>query len=85
MGPLTVGFMMDTIGTNGFWLYTSVLMLGVGAYGLYRATQRSRSDLAFDDQVSYAPVSAASTAVAAELAQEVYIEEEEQQAHDPKA
>ncbi len=76
-GPLTVGFMMDQIGDNGFWLYTAVLMFAVGAYGLYRATQRSRSDLDIEEQVPYAPVSAASTPVAAELAQEVYIEEEE--------
>jgi MFS family permease len=72
-GPLTVGMMMDVIGNNGFWLFTGTLMFGVGAYGLYRMTQRSRTDL---DMVTtpYAPVSAASTPVAAELAQEVYID-----------
>ena len=50
-------------------------MLMIGFYGLYRATQRSRSDMD-NETVPYAPVSAASTPVAAELAQEVYIEEE---------
>lgn len=77
-GPLIVGFMMDTIGNNGFWLYTSVLMFAIGAYGLYRSTQRSRDDLE-TETVPYAPVSAASTPIAAEWAQEYYIEEVEQE------
>jgi len=76
IGPLAVGFMMDGIGNNGFWLFTSVLMFAVGGYGLYRMTQRSRSDLDMET-VPYAPVSAASTPIAAEVAQEVYIEAEE--------
>jgi len=74
-GPLIVGVMMDVIGNNGFWLFTAALMLMIGFYGLYRATQRSRSDME-TETVPYAPVSAASTPIAAELAQEVYIEEE---------
>ncbi|WP_342070724.1 MFS transporter [Yoonia algicola] len=78
MGPLTVGFIMDSIGDNGFWLFTAVLMASVGFYGIYRATQRSREDFEPESvSVPYAPVSAASTAVAAELAQELYIDEVE--------
>jgi MFS family permease len=77
-GPLTVGFIMDRIGDNGFWLFTAVLMASVGFYGIYRATQRSREDLETESvTVPYAPVSAASTPVAAELAQEMYIDEVE--------
>ncbi|KQI73111.1 MFS transporter [Loktanella sp. 5RATIMAR09] len=77
-GPLTVGFIMDRIGDNGFWLFTAVLMASVGFYGIYRATQRSREHLETESvTVPYAPVSAASTPVAAELAQEMYIEEVE--------
>ena len=77
-GPLIVGFMMDAIGDNGFWLYTAILMALVGAYGIYRATQRSREDMETETvSVPYAPVSAASTPIAAELAQEVYIDEVE--------
>jgi len=75
LGPLTVGLMMDFLGDNGFWLFTAILMASVGIYGTYRATQRSRDDLE-TEAVPYAPVSAASTPIAAELAQEVYIEEE---------
>ena len=83
-GPLIVGFMMDVIGNNGFWLFTASLMLAVGLYGLYRSTQRSRDDLE-TEAVPYAPVSAASTPIAAELAQEIYIEEEEAMVEDGPA
>jgi MFS family permease len=76
-GPLIVGVMMDTIGNNGFWLFTATLMLSLGLWGIYRSTQRSRSD--FDAEiVPYSPVSAASTQIAAEVAQEAYIEAEEE-------
>jgi len=78
-GPVIVGYMMDTIGNNGFWLYTGVLMSALGGYGLFRMTRRSRSDMDVEDQFAYSPLSAASTLVAVELAQEVYIEEGIQQ------
>ena len=73
MGPLIVGRMMDTIGVNGFWLFTSILMFAIGGYGLYRATQRSREDFE-GETVHYAPISSSSTPVAVEVAQEVYID-----------
>jgi hypothetical protein len=82
VGPLIVGLTMDRIGNNGYWLFTAILMFGVGMYGLYRATQRSRSDLDMET-VPYSPLSAASTQIVAEVAQEVYIEaEEEMEAND---
>ena len=77
MGPLIVGWMMDFIGANGFWLFTSVLMMAVAVYGLYRSTQRSRSEMD-TETVPYAVVSASSTPIVAEVAQEVYIEAEEE-------
>lgn len=76
-GPLIVGVTMDKIGNNGYWLFTAILMFAVGFYGLYRATQRSREDLEVET-VPYSPVSAASTQIAVEVAQEVYIEAEEE-------
>lgn len=76
-GPLIVGWMMGTIGANGYWLFMAVLMFGVGAYGLYRASKRDRVD--WDGPtVPYSPVSAASTAVLTEVAQEVYMDAEEE-------
>ena len=74
-GPVTVGFMMDRIGDNGYWLFTAVLMSAVGVYGLYRATKRRRNDWE-SEQTAYAPISAAASPVAVELAQEVYMENE---------
>ena len=76
-GPLIVGVMMDVLGDNGYWLFTALLMFAVGGYGLYRTTQRSR-DISDSEVVPYAPVSAASTPVVAEVAQEAYIEAEEE-------
>ncbi|MEL6682580.1 MAG: MFS transporter [Pseudomonadota bacterium] len=76
-GPVIVGVMMDVIGNNGYWLFTAALMMAVGIFGLYRSTQRSRDDLD-TETVPYSPVSAASTPVVAEVAQEVYIETEEE-------
>lgn len=74
-GPLIVGFTMDAIGNNGYWLFTATLMFAVGFYGLYRTTRRSRSDMDAET-VPYTPLSAASTPVVAEVAQEAYIEAE---------
>ncbi|MFQ1700977.1 MFS transporter [Loktanella agnita] len=78
MGPIVVGSMMEIIGNNGFWLFTAMLMLGIGLFGLYRSTQRSRDDLDMET-VHYSPVMASSTPVAAEVAQEVYIEAGEEE------
>ncbi len=77
-GPLTVGWMMDTIGPSGYWMFSAVLMLMVGGYAAYRMTRRSRADLDID-AVTYAVISASSTPVAAEVAQEVYVEAEEEE------
>ena len=78
-GPLIVGWMMETIGAEGFWLFTASLLLAVAGYAAWRMVQRPRGDLEFE-AVSYVPVSAATTQVAAEIAQEVYIETEEEDA-----
>lgn len=75
-GPLIVGVVMDVIGNNGYWLFTASLMLATGLYGLYRTTQRSRGEIVEGDIVPYTPVSASSTPIVAEVAQEAYIEAE---------
>ena len=77
-GPITVGYMMDTLGANGFWIFSAVLMLMMGVYAAYRMTRRSRSDIDVDDAVSYAAISATSTPIVAEVAQEVYVDAEEE-------
>ena len=80
-GPLIIGVAMDVFGDNGFWLFLTIMMFGIAAYGLFRMTQRKRS-VGDNDSVSYAPVMASSTPIAAELAQEVYIDEFEAAADD---
>ncbi|WP_373356537.1 MFS transporter [Pseudoroseicyclus sp. CXY001] len=79
-GPILVGFVMSTVGPGGYWVYMSLLLLALGAYGLWRMTQRSRPAMAEAESapVPYTPVLASATSVAAEVAQEVYIEAEEE-------
>lgn len=77
-GPLTVGYMMDVMGANGFWMFSAVLMFLMGLYAAYRMTRRSRADWEDLETVPYAAVSATSTPIAAEVAQEVYSDAEEE-------
>lgn len=76
-GPIVLGWMMDVMGPGGYWIFLATILLGLVAYALYRMTRRSRDD-DFIENVPYAPISAAGTAVIAEVAQEVYIEAEEE-------
>ena len=77
-GPLIVGWMMDVMGNNGYWMFSAVLMFLMGLYAAYRMTRRSRADWEDIDTVPYAAVSATSTPIAAEVAQEVYSDAEEE-------
>ena len=75
-GPLIVGVMLDQFGSRGYWAYLAALMFGVAAYGLYRSTRRSRAGFGGEEATSYAPISATTSPVVAEMAQEAYIEAE---------
>ncbi len=83
-GPLIVGWMMDVLGANAFWLFSSALMFLVGIYAIYRMARRSRSALDLE-QTSYSAVSSASSPVLVEVAQELYVEEEEAEENQPQA
>ena len=74
-GPLTVGWMMESLGANGFWMFSAVLMLLLGVYAAYRMTRRSRSDLDHEG-VSYVAVSSSSSPIVVEVAQEAYVDAE---------
>lgn len=74
-GPLTVGWMMETIGAHGFWMFSAALMFIMGLYAVYRMIRRSRADQDYD-LTSYAAVSSASSPILVEVAQEIYVEEE---------
>jgi len=75
-GPLILGVMLDRFGPAGYWIFLMFLMLAICIYGLFRTLRRSRAELDFEN-VPYSPVAASTTPVVAEMAQEVYIETEE--------
>ncbi len=75
MGPILIGWLMGVFGNGAFWVVVAVLLLVMAAYGLLRMLQRP-SDTSVEDMVPYAPVSASSSPVAMEVAQEIYIETE---------
>lgn len=77
-GPLIVGWMMDELGNNGYWMFSAVLMFLMGLYAAYRMTRRSRADWDDTENVSYAAISATSSPILAEVAQEVYSDAEEE-------
>ena len=70
-GPLVTGKMMDTFGTQAFFMVIATLMLTLTGYAGYRMTQRSRDGV---EDGLYAPVMPSSSPVAVEVASEYYIE-----------
>lgn len=76
-GPVIVGYLMETpgVGLAGFWVFIAAMTTFIAAYGLYRMTQRAT--VARDETSPYQAVSPRLTPVAAEMAQEVVIEQME--------
>jgi len=74
-GPIVVGWMMDSLGNNGFWAFVSALLLTLAAYGTWRMLRRPATT-AVDTLVPYAPITSSATPVFAEVAQEVYLDAE---------
>ncbi len=81
-GPLIVGFMLDRFGPSGFWLFLAILMSVIAIYSVYRMARRSRANLDVE-QTPYAQVSPTTSAYIAEVAQEVYIDAEIEDAKTP--
>ena len=77
-GPLVIGWGMGVIGPHAFWLLITALLGAVAIYGLYRMTRRPTAT-PVEDMVPYTPVSPTSSPVLAEVAQEIYIDADEQQ------
>ena len=82
MGPIILGTMLDGMGPRGYWVFLAVLMFAVGLYGIYRMTRRSRADIS-QDNVSYANLPMTTSPVLAQMAQEVYLEAEEDAGKPP--
>lgn len=76
-GPVIVGYLMTSIGDDGFWAFMSLLLLGLAVFGLYRATQRPT----VDETGPFAPIGIRVTPVAVEMLNEHVIDQIEA-AHD---
>ncbi|MCC5973029.1 MAG: MFS transporter [Rubellimicrobium sp.] len=63
-GPLIVGWSMDTVGPNGFWVIIAVAMLVLSAYALWRMRRQPDKEIV-GDMVSFTPIAATATKVAA--------------------
>ena len=69
-GPVLTGWIMGTMGAQGFFLFIAALLLVMGGYAAYRMTRRAT----VAETGAYAPVLPTSSPVAVEVAQEFAIE-----------
>lgn len=72
MGPIITGYMMDTVGPGGFYLFTGALFTMLVAYAGYRSTVGKT----VEETGAYVAVTPSSTPVVLEYAQEYAIETE---------
>lgn len=74
-GPVVVGYLINNLGPNGFFIFIASLCAMICGYSLYRMTRREA--IAIEDTHAYVPLSASATPVAVEIATEIAIEESE--------
>jgi MFS family permease len=87
-GPPAMGLLMGQIGPAGFWVYMAAVLFAIGAYGVWRMTQRvsAYAEEGEYEAVSYASIlPGASSPVAMETAQELYVEAAEEIAEAQEA
>lgn len=72
-GPVLVGFLMNALGSDIFFVFISALMMLICLFGIYRTTQREA--VSVEDAAPYLPITSRSTQVAAEIAIEVVEDE----------
>jgi hypothetical protein len=71
---------LSLFGPAGFWIYLGGMMVAVAAYTAYRMTRRPvPTSETSGESVSYVPLTPTSSLVAAEVAQELYIDNAEEQ------
>ena len=75
-GPVVVGYLINSFGPNGFFIFIAGLCAMIAGYSIYRMTRREA--IAVEDTNTYVPVTASATPVAVEIATEIAIEESEQ-------
>lgn len=74
LGPVITGYMMDSVGPGGFYLFTGILFTALVLYAAYRSTVRK--SIPVDETGAYVAVAPSYTSVALEYAQEYAIETE---------
>ncbi|CUH76771.1 MFS transporter [Tropicibacter naphthalenivorans] len=79
-GPLIIGYGMEVVGPQGYFMLITGLLGALTAYALYRMTKRP--SLPVEDTGVYAPVAYGVTPVAMEAAQEYAIEAAEEAAEE---
>lgn len=82
-GPILVGFLINLIGPNGFFVFIAVLSGMICLYSLYRMTQTEA--IAVEDTSAYVPLYASSTQIASELAIEVQEELQEEEEEEEES
>lgn len=71
--PILIGLAMTRYGPNMYFYLSAVLLASVATYGAYRMTRREA--IPVDDTMSYTPIMPQSTTIVAELAQEIAIDQ----------
>ncbi|MFB2595209.1 MFS transporter [Paracoccus sp. p4-l81] len=67
-GPVVTGWLMESLGTEGFFIYLAILFASLAGYAAWRMTQRAAP--AVQDTGAFAVISPVATAIAVETALE---------------
>ncbi len=81
-GPVAVGLIMKSLGSQYFFVFIAVLMAAICAYGFYRSFVRDA--IPVDEAAPYIPLTSRSTQVAAEIAIEIVEEDQDESNTDGK-
>ncbi|MGP6085646.1 MFS transporter [Antarctobacter jejuensis] len=79
-GPLVIGWVMEVAGPPGFFMIITGLLAVLSAYALYRMTQRAAPSI--EDTGAYAAVMPSASPVFVEVAQEYFIDQQEDEVSD---
>jgi MFS family permease len=81
-GPVVTGWLMESTGARGFFLYLAVLNVALALYALWRMTRRPA--LSVEETGAFTVLSPTATTVAVEAAMEAAHEEAEDHQADPQ-
>jgi MFS family permease len=75
-GPLITGWLMETVGSWGYFLFIAVLMFALGGYTAWRMKRRKRRGRIGEG--GFVAVTPSASQVAVEAAQEVYLDRQDE-------